>query len=158
MTAALTHRRIVTGLDGAGRSCIQFDGPGGCVTEAKGTRVTLLWQTDGSPANNNGAEDAADAFSFAFARGASKFLIVEFEPGEDLVGPGMHATNTLDFGVVLSGRVTLITETGETIVEAGDFVVDRGILHAWRNEGPLVARMLFVNIDAAPVGCGSTVA
>ncbi|HMO74629.1 MAG TPA: cupin domain-containing protein [Sphingopyxis sp.] len=151
------HRRIVTGLDADGRSCILFDGPGGAVTEMGGTRVTALWQTGGAPADNSGTADAAQAFSFAFARGGSKFLIVEFVPSDDLVGPGMHATDTLDYGILLSGRIDLLTETGETELAPGDLVVDRGILHGWRNRGPEVARMLFVNIDALPVGDGATV-
>ena len=39
----------------------------------------------------------------------------------------------------------------------GDVVVDRGIVHAWRNKGPDNVRMLVVNVDAAPVGNGRTV-
>nr|WP_246427034.1 cupin domain-containing protein [Sphingopyxis panaciterrulae] len=69
----------------------------------------------------------------------------------------MHATNTLDYGILLSGRITLVTETGETKLEPGDLIVDRGVLHGWRNPGPGPAKMLFVNIDAAPVGGGATV-
>src|SRR3546814_12708345 len=69
----------------------------------------------------------------------------------------MHATNTLDYGILLSGRITLVTETGETKLEPGDLIVDRGVLHGWPNPGPGPAKMLFVNIDAAPVGGGATV-
>lgn len=156
MTAA-SHRRIVTGLDAEGRSCILFDGPGGAMTEAGGTRVMALWQTGGAPADNSGSVDAAQSFSFAFAPGASKFLIVEFAPTEELVGPGMHASNTLDYGILLSGRIMLVTETGEAELAPGDLIVDRGVVHGWRNRGPEVARMLFVNIDAIPVGDGATV-
>src|SRR3546814_16799488 len=92
----------------------------------------------------------ASAFSFAFARGATKFLIVEFAADANLVGPGMHATNTLDYGILLSGRITLVTETGETKLEPGDLIVDRGVLHGWRNSGPGPPKMLFVTIAAAP--------
>lgn len=152
------HRRIVTGLDPTGRSCILFDGPGGFVTAAAGVRVTSLWQSDRSPADNSGDTDAADAaYSFAFARGGTKFLIVEFDPGDGLLGPGMHATDTLDYGVMLAGRITLVTQTGEVDLVPGDLIVDRGVLHAWRNRGPEIAKMIFVNIDAAPVGAGATV-
>lgn len=151
------HRRIVTSLGPDGRSRILFDGADGAVTEGGGTRVTLLWQSDVSPADNSGHADMASAFSFAFARGSTKFLIVEFAADANLVGPGMHATNTLDYGILLSGRIILVTETGETELEPGDLIVDRGVLHGWRNPGPGSAKMLFVNIDAAPVGGGATV-
>lgn len=152
------HRRIVTGRDPAGKSCILFDGPGGFVTASSGVRVTLLWQSDRSPADNSGDTDAATAaYSFAFGRGGTKFLIVEFDPGDGLVGPGMHATDTLDYGVMLAGRITLITQTGEVDLVPGDLIVDRGVPHAWRNHGPEIAKMIFVNIDAVPVGAGATV-
>jgi hypothetical protein len=152
------HRRIVTRRDPAGESCILFDGPGGFVTAAAGIRVTLLWRSDRSPADNSGDIDvAAAAYSFAFGRGDTQFLIVEFDPGDGLVGPGMHATDTLDYGVMLAGRITLVTQTGEVDLVPGDLIVDRGVLHAWRNRGPEIAKMIFVNIDAAPVGAGATV-
>jgi hypothetical protein len=107
-------RRVVTGLNPQGRSCILFDGSGGFTHEHGGTSVTLLWQSDRPPVDNSGTADAArEAYSFAFAGGGTKFLLVEFEPGEDLVGPGMHATDTLDYGMLLSGRISLLVETGE---------------------------------------------
>src|SRR3546814_15124337 len=106
------HRRIVTSLGADGRSCILFDDAGGAVTEGGGTRVTLLWQSDASPADNSGQADMASAFSFPFARGATQFPTVEFPPAAHLVGPGMHAPNTPDYAIVLSGRITTRTNVG----------------------------------------------
>src|SRR3546814_14123673 len=96
----------------------------------------------------------ASAFSFAFARGATKFLIVEFAADANLVGPGMHATNTLDYGILLSGRITLVTETGETTLAPGDLLVGRGVLHGWRNAGPGAAQRRFVHHKTAPAAGG----
>jgi mannose-6-phosphate isomerase-like protein (cupin superfamily) len=48
-------------------------------------------------------------------------------------GPGMHATDTIDFNVVVSGRVILAVENGEAELGPGDCVVQRGTWHAWRN-------------------------
>jgi mannose-6-phosphate isomerase-like protein (cupin superfamily) len=48
-------------------------------------------------------------------------------------GPGMHATSTIDFIVVVSGRVTLVLENGEADLAAGDAVVQLGAWHTWRN-------------------------
>ena len=54
--------------------------------------------------------------------GGSNFLLVELRPG---MGRFMHATDTLDYLVVLTGEVVLELETGEVLLKPGDFVVDR---------------------------------
>jgi quercetin dioxygenase-like cupin family protein len=55
--------------------------------------------------------------------------------GDDPERPGMHRSETLDLMVVLSGRIVLGVEDGETEVGAGDAVVQRGTLHRWRVAG-----------------------
>jgi mannose-6-phosphate isomerase-like protein (cupin superfamily) len=76
-------------------------------------------------------------------------------PGE-LSGAGVHSTNTIDYLTVVSGEIVLITETGEVTCRAGDMIVDRGVLHGWRNDGAETALVSCVMIDAAPVGKGAT--
>lgn len=49
--------------------------------------------------------------------------------------------------------VTGLDPAGESCI----LFVDRGVPHAWRNRGPEIAKMIFVNIDAVPVGAGATV-
>lgn len=46
--------------------------------------------------------------------------------------------------------------TGEVDLMPGDLFDDPGVLHAWRNRGPEIAKMIFLNIDAVPVGAGAT--
>jgi len=77
----------------------------------------------------------------------------DFPPGG---GSIMHATDTIDYLVVLSGEVTFITQTGETVLRAGDVLVDRGIMHAWRNDGTEPCRIVNVLCPALPVGKGAT--
>ena len=51
--------------------------------------------------------------------------------------PGMHATDTIDFEVVLSGEVVLELDDGaERVVGPGDTVVQNGTRHRWHNRGP----------------------
>jgi quercetin dioxygenase-like cupin family protein len=57
--------------------------------------------------------------------------------GDDDAEPGMHATDTLDFMVVLSGEIVLGTDDGERVLGAGDTVVQRGTRHRWRVHGDL---------------------
>jgi quercetin dioxygenase-like cupin family protein len=60
--------------------------------------------------------------------------------GED----GFHVTRTIDFAYVLSGEITLLLDRESIVVHAGDVVVQQATNHAWRNDGPGSAEMLFV--------------
>jgi mannose-6-phosphate isomerase-like protein (cupin superfamily) len=60
--------------------------------------------------------------------------------------PGMHATDTIDFEVVLEGTVVLELDDGaEVTLNPGDTVVQNGTRHRWKNLGDKPARMaLFI--------------
>jgi len=47
--------------------------------------------------------------------------------------PYMQNTRTLDFCLILEGEVTLVLDTEEVALSAGDTVVQRGTNHAWSN-------------------------
>src|SRR5262252_1113787 len=47
--------------------------------------------------------------------------------------PYMQKTQTLDFCLVLDGEITLVLDTAEVHLTAGDTVVQRGTNHAWSN-------------------------
>ncbi|WP_051133449.1 cupin domain-containing protein [Nocardia paucivorans] len=50
--------------------------------------------------------------------------------------PGIHATQTVDFVVVVSGEGLLRTDTGVEIpLHPGDCIVQNGSGHAWHNNG-----------------------
>lgn len=52
----------------------------------------------------------------------------------ELDHPGMHATDTVDFDVVVSGEVYLELDDGaEMLLKAGDCVIQNGTRHAWHN-------------------------
>ena len=151
------YRRVVTGLDGAGRSGVLFDDGAGFETASGATAVALLWQSGPAPADNSGVDDAASTgFSFDFAPGATKCILVDIEPTTDLMPPGMHATDTLDYVVLLAGALMLYLDDEAVELKPGDVVVNRGNLHGWRNRGPATARILVVNVDARPVGQRAT--
>jgi hypothetical protein len=59
----------------------------------------------------------------------------------------MHRTETIDYGIVLEGELTLIVDVGETIVRAGDIVIQRGTNHGWANRSNRNCRIAFVLID-----------
>jgi mannose-6-phosphate isomerase-like protein (cupin superfamily) len=153
-------RRVVTGLDDEGRSCVVFDG---AVPDPGGSGVGLVWRTPALPADTTGRADAADKpFDFEMMHcGGSDFLVLEYPPGmggaREGGGPFWHATDTIDYVVVLSGEVVLIVEAGEVACGPGTLIVDRGVIHAWRNDGVVPARIAVVNLPAHPVGKGKTV-
>ncbi len=63
--------------------------------------------------------------------------------------PGMHTTDTVDFGIVLDGEIWLELDDGaETKLHAGDVVVQNGTRHAWRNKSDRPCRMAFTLIGA----------
>ncbi|HMK84558.1 MAG TPA: cupin domain-containing protein [Steroidobacteraceae bacterium] len=61
--------------------------------------------------------------------------------------PFMHRTQTIDYGIVLEGEITLLVDEGETTVRAGDIVIQRGTNHAWANRSGRNCRIAFVLID-----------
>ncbi len=60
----------------------------------------------------------------------------------------MHRTQTVDYGIVLEGELTLVVDRGETTIRAGDIVIQRGTNHAWENRSDKIARAAFFHIDA----------
>ena len=72
-------------------------------------------------------------------------LLAHFEPD----GEGMHTTDTIDFGVVLSGEVVLEVDDGaETTLRPGDTVVQNGTRHRWTNRGKDPAVLAAVLVGA----------
>jgi hypothetical protein len=61
----------------------------------------------------------------------------------------MHRTETVDYGIVLEGEITLVLDVGETLVRAGDIVIQRGTNHGWANRSGKNCRIAFILIDGA---------
>ena len=61
--------------------------------------------------------------------------------------PGMHRTETVDYAIVLEGEIWAVMDEGETLLRAGDVLIQRGTNHAWANRSQATARIAFVLID-----------
>jgi mannose-6-phosphate isomerase-like protein (cupin superfamily) len=61
--------------------------------------------------------------------------------------PLMHRTESVDYGVVIEGELTLVLDDSEVPLKAGSVVVQRGTNHAWANRSGRPCRMLFVLVD-----------
>jgi mannose-6-phosphate isomerase-like protein (cupin superfamily) len=162
-------RRIVTGHDAAGLSIVVSDGPVPITRELgeDGVAFHEVWMTTSAPATiGAGAEDPtvptpspADVAPGASGRVApgpitvppptqgTRIRINEFLPGHlddrGLQSP-VHRTESIDYGIVLEGEITLILDDGEVTARAGDIVIQRGTDHAWANRGDAIARVAFV--------------
>jgi len=58
---------------------------------------------------------------------------------------------------VLEGEIMLVLETSEVRLGPGDLVVDRGVIHGWRNVGAGPVTFVSIMIESEPVGPGATV-
>jgi quercetin dioxygenase-like cupin family protein len=142
-------RRVVTGFDKAGRSAIIDDGraPEAAIYDVPG-RVSgyHVWSVASVPAD---LSNSSDPMVHGYDRnepppGGVIARVTTWFPGS---GYPMHTTETIDFGIVLSGRLELGLESGTTVLEPGDVVVQRNTPHSWRVIGDQPCTVAFVLVD-----------
>lgn len=169
-------RRVVTGHDAQGRSSFIMDGLAPNIKEMEsmpGVALTDLWETTSAPADNNGIIDAAARPVKLEPPSVGSILrIVEFPPdamwqGADAakafesIGAGhapdahsddpmRHKTSTIDYIIVLKGEIHAILDAGETLLKAGDILVQRGTMHSWSVRGTEPCIVAAVLIGATP--------
>lgn len=136
-----------------------------------------VWHTQETPALIHPKPDAPDEEKLVLPppKNGTRIRVIEFPPeGEEIRAltqagatakfeamgdagaatakagaphPLMHKTQTVDYGIVLEGEMTLVLDTEETIIKAGDIVIQSGTNHAWANRSGKICRMAFVLID-----------
>ncbi|WP_051551368.1 cupin domain-containing protein [Nocardioides sp. URHA0020] len=148
-------RRVVTGHTPSGVSVVLSDGPVPVSRSLPDDGVDFheVWNTSGAPARVTAVEpDEPTQRTLAVPPPplGTKIRINEFAPGHlderGLQSP-VHRTASIDYGIVLSGEITLVLDDSEVTLRAGDIVVQRGTDHAWANRGTEVARVVFVLVD-----------
>ena len=172
-------RRVVTGQDAEGKSVFLRDGLAPNVKEiaaVPGLALTDLWETKNAPARNEGQADDADRpVRLEPPRRGTILRVVEFPPDSqwrgradaraafDAIGaahvpdkhssdPMMHKTATIDYIIVLKGEIHAIMDKGETLLKAGDVLVQRGTNHSWSVRGDEPCIIAAVLVAAAPLG------
>lgn len=169
-------RRVVTGNDAQGRSCVLYDSAApnanpGAVSPSNG--MTDLWVYKTSPAPISGdRDDGRLPFSFEPPEGGGHLRVVQsagkpvdydaakdktavprHEPrlrangstwdqgGQDAFSSPYHKSRTVDYGILLEGKRTLLLDHGRYDLNPGDVVVQLGNWHGWTNphEGSLMA-------------------
>lgn len=169
-------RRIVTGNDLKGRSRIVEDAPATSirtVPERPGYRAVNVWRTAETPARIGAKDGILEHQGILPPRNGTILRIIDFPPEpsdkEELkrmldstfggiykdaahdkrpgVHPGMHCTETVDYAIVLEGEIYAVMDEGETLMRAGDVLIQRGTNHAWANRSGRTARIAFVLVD-----------
>jgi len=163
----------VTTNDERGRSRILIDGP----ATKKITVLTEMWLTDGANTGNTGNEDFAERSNqLEPPRHGTLFRYFEIAPERDSAHlpkeelcratrewfadmkgehlqvdtsrhPAMHKSQTTDYIILLSGRITLVLDDEEVDLEPFDAVIQRGTNHAWANRGTEPALLVAVLVD-----------
>lgn len=164
-------RRIVAARDAAGVSSIVSDAtlhtphhPGNNPKHV----IHEVWRT-----GEAFATDPADNAPFRLAPpdGGTAFRIIDLPPDRDrdfstlkqvfdaydapgalahqpARHPAFHRTRTVDYAMVLEGEVWAMLDQGETLMQAGDILIQLGSNHAWSNRSDTNCRLLFVLVDA----------
>jgi mannose-6-phosphate isomerase-like protein (cupin superfamily) len=141
-----------------------------------GTIFHEVWSTVGSPALvDNGADPTTGPLVLPPPRHGTRIRFVDIPPDTgdylaqgasrmkeafaqigdekastvtaDSPHPLMHRTESIDYGVVIEGELTLVLDDSEVQLKAGSVVVQRGTNHAWANRSGQPCRMLFVLVD-----------
>jgi quercetin dioxygenase-like cupin family protein len=150
-------RRVVTGHTPDGVSVVVSDGPVPVSRQIPEDGVAFheIWNTTGAPAPINAVEDVDPTereLAVPPPERGTKIRVNEFAPGflnaAGLQSP-VHRTESVDYGIVLEGEITLLLDDSEVTLRAGDVVVQRGTDHAWANRGDTVAKVVFVLVDGA---------
>ena len=142
-------RRVVTGHNSDGLAVISSDEAFAPEPIPSGDAAfALLWTTATVPADNNDNLDGRERDAGFTLEAGSVLRIVDMLPGG--VSP-MHRTNSIDYGIVLSGKVEVELDSGEkTVLGCGDICVQRGTMHLWRTIGGKPCRIAFILTEAAP--------
>jgi Cupin domain len=169
-------RRVVTGHDEHGRAVIIEDSPPTRVYDNLGQRGLVffeVWNTQETPARIDRAsrEPAEPRLNLSPPPNGSRIRVLDIPVDDPAssdmdavfeniggkaahigeVGCGRHAnfhrTQTIDYGIVLDGQITLLVDEGETTLYPGDICIQRGTNHGWVNRGTKPCRIAFILID-----------
>jgi hypothetical protein len=162
-------RRIVTGENAAGRSCIVSDGPAQALAlpEHSPMVAQVIWATGEGAAPGEDPAPAGHVFGF-HSDGGTILRIVDFPPDQscntdkvlefldqnhvrDPEQPRhfwFHKTPSLDYAICLEGEIYAMMDEGETLMRQGDVLIQRATNHSWSNRSDQPCRMAFVLIHA----------
>lgn len=151
-------RRVMTGHNAKGRSCVISDEVMDLATPGTGMAVRLLVATPDEPLG-------------PVPTGESRLLRPASRPGDPVVGAhravfgamqpskdpkpnrtnrvGFHRTATLDYQMFLTNSIVLVLDEEEVTINAGDLVIQRNTDHAWRNDTGIPTHFFVMSVGIA---------
>ncbi|KAJ7671869.1 hypothetical protein B0H17DRAFT_1208928 [Mycena rosella] len=148
-------RRVVTGHTPAGKSTVLADTiqPPTFWSAESVSPIYDLCRTGESPAvidsevTQGRWTDEITQNPENVSKDGSVFRVFEFSPGTPV-----HRTVSLDYTIVARGSIVLELDDGRRItLNEGDTIVQRGTMHAWRNESAEWTRIYCVTLGAKPI-------
>ena len=150
-----SHRRVVTGHDEHGKSVVVSDGPPPQHHPMHGPAVGAdfieVWNAPQAVpllTSVEAREPNEREFTIMPVAGHLLRILEVYPPQAGGKRTVMHRTQTLDYVVMIEGKLVLLLDDSEVTLKAGDVVVQRGTDHAWENRSDKVARAAFFHIDA----------
>lgn len=147
----ITGRRVVTGFDKDGKSCIKWDSEIQPINLRPGFDNIPLWATKTLPAETT--EDDPNTWELGTSlAGGSVFRFGVYQPGNIA---RWHKTDSVDYAICLSGEMLMELEDGSVHLKPGDVVIQRGTLHNWvclGNEPCVMAFILVATQGAKTTG------
>ncbi|APA63706.1 cupin domain-containing protein [Maribacter sp. 1_2014MBL_MicDiv] len=143
-------RRIVTGHSTEGKAIFSSDDVFEPLIIPTGdAAMATIWSTLTVPSDCNDESDGRFNDVGTTLSGGSVIRIVDMLPG---ASSPMHRSNSIDYGVVLSGTIELELDDHQfKTVGPQEIIVQRGTIHKWRNPSTTdICRILFVLIEAKP--------
>lgn len=155
-------RTVVTGHDSHGRAVVARDEEVAAMPVPGLGELIPLWSADKPATYPDEGANPGSAALFP-PPGGIRFVIVSYAPEYEFVAappvpevhtqpgdkPGMHQTDTTDFGIILSGSVILELDDGvEVLLSEGDVVIESGTRHRWRVVGDAPLKMAVAMVGA----------
>jgi quercetin dioxygenase-like cupin family protein len=140
-------QRVVTGHSANGRAVFKSeDNRPTKMVPSGDASFLLIWTTETVPADNNDETDGRLRDAGLTLNQGSVIRIVDMLPGKQ---SPMHRTNSIDYGIVLSGEIELELDDGaKRTVREGGIIIQRGTNHLWRNTTDKPTRIAFILIEA----------
>ncbi|MBC7782059.1 MAG: cupin domain-containing protein [Proteobacteria bacterium] len=137
-----SFRRVVTGFNSEGKSCIKWDTQIEPLNVRPGFDNIPLWATKKLPAET--ATDDPNTWELGTSlAGGSVFRFGRYAPGNV---PRWHATDSVDYAICLAGEMIMEMDEGSVHLKPGDVVIQLGTNHNWRNPGKEDCVMAYVLI------------
>ena len=171
-------RRVIAAIKSNSKSAIIEDGPPPVNRPPMrpGFNSRNIWATFGTPAPLNANDRGGEVKGTMPPLGGTVFKYLDIPP--DTIDPGrtidaskvetpepglrripghplhhgMHETESIDYAIVLSGEIYAVMEENETLLRAGDVLIQCATMHAWSNRSTEVCRILFVLVDGRVPG------